>query len=121
GKRYYGGCEFVDEIETLAIERVKKLFGASYANVQPHSGSQANSSAFQALLNPGDVILGMGLNAGGHLTHGYNLSFSGKFYKAYSYGVDSKTSLINYDDVLKIAKEIQPKLIIAGASAYPRT
>ncbi len=121
GKRYYGGCEFVDEVETLAIERVKKLFGAAYANVQPHSGSQANSSAFQALLSPGDVILGMGLNAGGHLTHGYYLSFSGKFYQAYSYGVDSKDSRINYDDVLRIAKEVKPKLIIAGASAYPRT
>jgi len=119
-KRYYGGCEFVDEVEMLAIERVKQLFDATYANVQPHSGSQANSSALQALINPGDKILGMSLDAGGHLTHGYHLSFSGKFYKAYSYGVDPKTYLINYDEVEKIALEIRPKLIIAGASAYPR-
>ncbi len=119
-KRYYGGCEFIDEIETFAIERAKKLFNASYANVQPHSGSQANSAALQALLAPGDIVLGMGLNAGGHLTHGYYLSFSGQFYKAFSYGVDPKTSLIDYDEVLRIAKEVKPKLIIAGASAYPR-
>jgi glycine hydroxymethyltransferase len=119
-KRYYGGCEFVDEVEMLAIERVKQLFDATYANVQPHSGSQANSSALQALINPGDKILGMSLDAGGHLTHGYHLSFSGKFYKAHSYGVDPKTYRINYDEVEKIALEIRPKLIIAGASAYPR-
>lgn len=119
-KRYYGGCEFVDEVEMLAIERVKQLFDATYANVQPHSGSQANSSALQALINPGDKILGMSLDAGGHLTHGYHLSFSGKFYEAHSYGVDPKTYLINYDEVEKIALEIRPKLIIAGASAYPR-
>lgn len=119
-KRYYGGCEFVDEIESLAIERVKKLFDANYANVQPHSGSQANSSALQALINPGDKILGMSLDAGGHLTHGYHLSFSGKFYDSYSYGVDSKTYLINYDEVERIALEVKPNLIIAGASAYPR-
>lgn len=119
-KRYYGGCEFVDEVEMLAIERVKQLFDATYANVQPHSGSQANSSALQALINPGDKILGMSLDAGGHLTHGYHLSFSGKFYMAHSYGVDPKTYRINYDEVEKIALEIRPKLIIAGASAYPR-
>ncbi len=119
-KRYYGGCEFVDEVEMLAIERVKQLFDATYANVQPHSGSQANSSALQALINPGDKILGMSLDAGGHLTHGYHLSSSGKFYEAHSYGVDPKTYLINYDEVEKIALEIRPKLIIAGASAYPR-
>jgi len=119
-KRYYGGCEFVDEIETLAIERLKKLFDVKYANVQPHSGSQANMAVFQALLNPGDTILGMSLAEGGHLTHGFHLNFSGKFYKAAFYGVDEQTELIDYDRVLEIAKTVQPKLIIAGASAYSR-
>ena len=119
-RRYYGGCEFVDEIETLAIERLKKLFNANYANVQPHSGSQANAAVYQALLEPGDKILGMSLAEGGHLTHGFNLNFSGKFYEAYFYGVDQKTELIDYNKVREIALEVRPKLIIAGASAYSR-
>ena len=120
-KRYYGGCEFVDEIEQIAIDNLKKLFGAKYANVQPHSGSQANMAAFLALLNPGDLVLGMSLNEGGHLTHGYKLSFSGQFYKAKFYGVNKETELIDYDEVRKKALEYKPKLIIAGASAYART
>ncbi|MCF7930891.1 MAG: serine hydroxymethyltransferase [Acholeplasmataceae bacterium] len=120
-KRYYGGCEYVDEIETLAIERLKKLFKANYANVQPHSGSQANMAVYQALLKPGDTILGMSLSEGGHLTHGFHLNFSGKFYKSTFYGVDEETEMINYDKVLEIAKEVKPQLIIAGASAYSRT
>jgi glycine hydroxymethyltransferase len=119
-KRYYGGCEFVDEIESLAISRLKELFQAKFANVQPHSGSQANMAAYQALLNPGDTILGMSLAEGGHLTHGFNLNFSGKTYKGFFYGVDEKTELIDYDKVLEIAKEVKPKLIVAGASAYSR-
>lgn len=120
-KRYYGGCEFVDEIEQAAIDNLKKLFGANYANVQPHSGSQANMAAFLALLNPGDLVLGMSLNEGGHLTHGYKLSFSGQFYKAKFYGVNKETELIDYDEVREKALEYKPKLIIAGASAYART
>ncbi|MBU1142437.1 MAG: serine hydroxymethyltransferase [Firmicutes bacterium] len=119
-KRYYGGCEFADEIESLAIERLKKLFDAKFVNVQPHSGSQANMAVYMGLLNPGDVILGMSLAEGGHLTHGFHLNFSGKIYKSAFYGVDPKTELIDYDKVLEIAKEVQPKLIIAGASAYSR-
>jgi glycine hydroxymethyltransferase len=119
-KRYYGGCEFVDEIESLAIERLKKLFNAKYANVQPHSGSQANMAAYQALLNPGDKILGMSLAEGGHLTHGFHLNFSGKFYQSFFYGVDSESEKIDYNHVLKLAQEIKPRLIIAGASAYSR-
>src|SRR5690554_734393 len=119
--RYYGGCEFVDEIEELAIESLKELFGAKFANVQPHSGSQANMAAFLALLNPSDLVLGMSLNEGGHLTHGYKLSFSGQFYKAKFYGVNKETELIDYDEVRKKALEYKPKLIIAGASAYART
>lgn len=119
-KRYYGGCEFVDEIESLAISRLKELFDAKYANVQPHSGSQANMAAYMSLLNPGDIILGMSLAEGGHLTHGFNLNFSGKTYKSFFYGVDEKTELIDYDRVLEIAKEVKPKLIVAGASAYSR-
>lgn len=119
-KRYYGGCEFVDEIETLAIERLKKLFNAKYANVQPHSGSQANMAVYQALIKPGDTILGMSLSEGGHLTHGFHLNFSGKFYKSAFYGVDEKTEMIDYDKVLEIAKEVKPQLIVAGASAYSR-
>jgi len=119
-KRYYGGCEFIDEIETTAIERLKKLFNAKFVNVQPHSGSQANMAVYQALLNPGDIILGMSLSEGGHLTHGFHLNFSGKFYKTAFYGVDEQTEMINYDKVLEIAKEIKPQLIIAGASAYSR-
>ena len=120
GKRYYGGCTNVDIVEDLARERLKKLFDAKYVNVQPHSGSQANMAAIRALINEGDTILGMSLDAGGHLTHGYKLSFSGKDYKAYSYGVDIDTGLINYDEVLRIAEEVKPNLIIAGASAYSR-
>jgi len=119
-KRYYGGCEFVDEIESLAISRLKELFDAKYANVQPHSGSQANMAAYMSLLNSGDIILGMSLAEGGHLTHGFNLNFSGKTYKSFFYGVDEKTELIDYDRVLEIAKEVKPKLIVAGASAYSR-
>ena len=119
-KRYYGGCEFADEIEILAIERLKKLFDAKFVNVQPHSGSQANMAVYMGLLNPGDVILGMSLAEGGHLTHGFHLNFSGKIYKSAFYGVDQTTELIDYDKVLEIAKEVQPKLIIAGASAYSR-
>ena len=121
GKRYYGGCEFVDVAETLAIERAKTLFGADYANVQPHSGSQANSAVYQALLNPGDTILGMSLASGGHLTHGTSVNFSGKFYNAVQYDVNAKTGLINYDHVAELARQHKPKLIIAGFSAYSRT
>jgi len=119
-KRYYGGCEYVDEIETYTIERLKKLFKANYANVQPHSGSQANMAVYQALLKPGDTILGMSLSEGGHLTHGFHLNFSGKFYKSTFYGVDEETEMINYNKVLEIAKEVKPQLIVAGASAYSR-
>ena len=120
GKRYYSGCQFIDEIENLTIARVCKLFGAKYANVQPHSGSSANMAVYRALLNHGDKVLGMSLDAGGHLTHGYRLSFSGQDYQAYSYGVDKDSELIDYDEVERLAYEVQPKLIIAGASAYPR-
>ena len=120
GHRYYGGCEYVDEVEDLAREYLKKLFNAEYVNVQPHSGSQANMAVIMSVLEPGDKILGMDLSAGGHLTHGYKLSFSGKLFESYSYGVDKETETINYDEVLKIAQEVKPKLIIAGASAYPR-
>ncbi|MBO8428025.1 MAG: serine hydroxymethyltransferase [Firmicutes bacterium] len=119
-KRYYGGCEYIDQIENLAIERCKKLFGAKFANVQPHSGSSANMAAIRSLINLGDTILGMSLDAGGHLSHGYKLSFSGKDYKSYSYGVDVNSGFIDYEEVYKIAKEVKPKLIICGASAYPR-
>ena len=120
GKRYYGGCEYVDVVEQLAIDRVKKLFKADYANVQPHSGSQANAAAFMALLEPGDRLLGMSLADGGHLTHGATVSFSGKVYHATAYGVDPKTQLIDYREVERLAKEHKPKLIIAGFSAYSR-
>lgn len=120
GKRYYGGCEFVDIVETLAINRLKELFNVKYANVQPHSGSQANMVAYRVLLNKGDTILGMSLAHGGHLTHGMKLNFSGQDYNIVSYGVDSKTELINYDEVYKLAKDYKPKLIVAGASAYSR-
>ncbi len=119
-KRYYGGCEFVDEIEALAIERLKTLFNANFVNVQPHSGSQANMAVYMALMNPGDRILGMSLAEGGHLTHGFSLNFSGKLYQSFFYGVDEKTECIDYDKVLEIAKEVKPKLIVAGASAYSR-
>ncbi|MDE7105818.1 MAG: serine hydroxymethyltransferase [Anaeroplasmataceae bacterium] len=119
GRRYYGGCEFIDEVENIAIKRACQLFGAEYANVQPHSGSTANMGAYGALLSFGDVILGMSLDAGGHLTHGYEKSFSGKLYKAYSYGLD-ENGYIDYEEVERIAKEVHPKLIVAGASAYSR-
>ncbi|EAJ9525981.1 serine hydroxymethyltransferase [Campylobacter lari] len=119
GKRYYGGCEFVDEIETIAIERCKKLFNCNFANVQPNSGSQANQGVYMALLNPGDRILGMDLSHGGHLTHGSKVSSSGKVYESFFYGVELD-GRINYDKVREIAKEIRPKLIVCGASAYPR-
>lgn len=120
GKRYYGGCEYVDIVENLAIDRVCKLFNVKFANVQPHSGSQANMAVYRALLNHGDRVLGMSLDAGGHLTHGYKLSFSGSDYEAFSYGVDAKTEMIDYDAVERLAKEIKPKMIVAGASAYSR-
>lgn len=120
GKRYYGGCEVVDEIEQLAIDRAKELFGAVYANVQPHSGSQANTAVFHAFLNPGDKILGFDLAHGGHLTHGSPVNFSGRLYKAHFYGVEKETGRLNYDTIAKIAEEVQPKMFIAGASAYSR-
>ena len=121
GKRYYGGCEFVDEVETLAIERAKKLFGAEYANVQPHSGAQANMAVFFALLQPGDTVMGMNLNDGGHLTHGSPVNMSGKYFNIVPYGVDKETETIDYDALEAKAKECKPKLIVAGASAYART
>ena len=120
GKRYYGGCEFVDIAETLAIERAKSLFGAAFANVQPHSGSQANAAAYMALLNPGDTILGMSLAHGGHLTHGAKVNFSGKIYHAVQYGLDTGTGLIDYDQVACLAREHRPRMIVAGFSAYSR-
>ena len=121
GRRYYGGCEFVDVAETLAIERLKKLFDAQHANVQPHAGAQANMAVLMAVLAPGDTILGMSLAHGGHLTHGTKVSFSGKLYNAVAYGVRRDTELIDFDAVRALAREHKPKLIIAGASAYPRT
>lgn len=121
GKRYYGGCEFIDQIEDLAISYVTKLFDCKYANVQPHSGSQANMAVYKALLNIGDTVMGLDLDQGGHLTHGYKINFSGKEYHIVSYGLDPKTELIDYDAVEGIAKEVKPKMIIAGASAYSRT
>jgi glycine hydroxymethyltransferase len=120
GKRYYGGCEFTDVVENLARERVKKLFGAEHANVQPHSGSQANQAAYAAVLSPGDTILGLNLAHGGHLTHGHPLNFSGKTYKIVPYGVTKETETIDYDELERIATEARPKLIIGGGSAYPR-
>jgi len=119
--RYYGGCEYVDIVESLATERVKRLFNVEYANVQPHSGSQANMAVYFSHLKPGDTILGMDLSHGGHLTHGSQVSFSGNLFKSFSYGVDPKSQLIDYDQVYDLAKENSPKLIVAGASAYPRT
>ena len=121
GKRYYGGCEWVDVAENLAIERLKKLFGADHANVQPHAGAQANMAVFMAHLQPGDTVLGMSLAHGGHLTHGTKVSFSGKLYNAAAYGVRKDTELIDFDEVRAAAREHKPKMIIAGASAYPRT
>jgi glycine hydroxymethyltransferase len=120
GKRYYGGCEYVDVVETLAIDRAKQLFGAEHVNVQPHSGANANLAAYLALINPGDKILGLSLAEGGHLTHGLAVNFSGRLFDAHFYGVDQQTGLIDYDAVLSRAKEVQPKAIIAGASAYSR-
>ncbi len=120
GKRYYGGCEVVDEIEQIAINRAKELFGASFANVQPHSGSQANSAVYHAFLKPGDKILGFDLSHGGHLTHGSPVNFSGRLYNTVFYGVERKSGLLNYDNIMKLAKKEKPKLIIAGASAYSR-
>lgn len=120
GKRYYGGCEHVDVAESLAIERAKKLFGADYANVQPHSGSQANAAVYFALLKPGDTILGMSLAHGGHLTHGSHVNFSGKVFNAVQYGLNAETGEIDYDEVEALAKEHQPKMVVAGFSAYSR-
>lgn len=120
GKRYYGGCEHVDVVEQLAIDRAKELFGAGYANVQPHSGSQANAAVYMALLQPGDTFLGMSLADGGHLTHGAGVSFSGKIYNAIQYGLNADTGRIDYDEVAKLAREHKPKMIVAGFSAYSR-
>ncbi len=121
GKRYYGGCEYVDIAEQLAIDRVKALFGADYANVQPHSGSQANAAVYMALLNPGDTVLGMSLAEGGHLTHGAKVNFSGKMYHAIQYGLDHATGEVDYEQVAELAREHKPKMILAGFSAYSRT
>ena len=120
GKRYYGGCQYIDQVEQLAIDYAKQLFGAEYVNVQPHSGSQANMAVYQALLKPGDKILGMGMDAGGHLTHGAKVNFSGKVYQSFSYGLDPETELLDYDQIRAIAEEVQPQLIVAGASAYSK-
>ena len=120
GKRYYGGCEVVDEVEQLAIDRAKKLFGAEYANVQPHSGSQANTAVFHAFLKPGDKILGFDLSHGGHLTHGSPVNFSGRLYDAHFYGVEKETGRLDYSQILKTAQKVKPQMIIAGASAYSR-
>ena len=121
GRRYYGGCEFVDVVENLAIERAKKVFGAEHVNVQPHSGSQANMAVYLTVLKPGDTILGMNLAHGGHLTHGHPLNFSGKYYRIVPYGVRKDSELIDYDELARLAREHKPKLIVVGASAYPRT
>ena len=120
GHRYYGGCEEIDKAETLAIERLKKLFGCKFANVQPHCGSSANMAAYFATMSPGDVLLGQGMNSGGHLTHGAKVSFSGQIYESYSYDIDPKTGLLNYDQIEKLAKKVKPKVIMSGYSAYPR-
>ncbi|WP_302320298.1 serine hydroxymethyltransferase [Lactobacillus intestinalis] len=120
GKRYYGGCQYIDEVEQRAIDYAKELFDAKFANVQPHSGSQANMAVYQALLKPGDKILGMGMDAGGHLTHGSKVNFSGKNYQSFSYGLNPETEELDYDQIMADAKEIQPQIIIAGASAYSR-
>ena len=121
GRRYYGGCEVVDEIEQLAIDRAKALFGAEHANVQPHAGAQTNMAVYFSCLDPGDTILAMRLDHGGHLTHGLKVNFSGKLYDVAGYGVDRETGLVDFDEVLRLAKEHRPKLIVCGASAYPRT
>jgi len=120
GKRYYGGCEFVDVVEQLAIDRAKTLFGAEHANVQPHSGAQANISVYHALLTPGDTLMGLELAHGGHLTHGMKINASGRLYDIATYGVNRETSLIDMDEVARIARERKPKMIVAGWSAYPR-
>jgi len=120
GRRFYGGCEEVDVAESIALDRVKKLFDAKFANVQPHSGASANYAAFMVMCDPGDTILGMNLDHGGHLTHGHPANFSGKYYKVRDYGITPDTNVIDYDEVLRVAKECKPKMIIAGASAYPR-
>lgn len=120
GKRYYGGCQYIDQVEQLAIDYAKKLFGAEYANVQPHSGSQANMAVYQALLKPGDKILGMGMDAGGHLTHGAKVNFSGKVYESYSYGLNPATEELDFDQIEQLVLEINPRLIVAGASAYSK-
>jgi glycine hydroxymethyltransferase len=121
GRRYYGGCEFVDVVESLAIERAKKLFGAEHANVQPHSGSQANMSVYLTVLKPGDTVMGMNLSHGGHLTHGHPLNFSGKYYNFVPYGVRKDTETIDYEELERLARQSKPRLIVVGASAYPRT
>ena len=121
GRRYYGGCEYVDVVETLAIDRAKQLFGCKFVNVQPHSGAQANQAVFLALLQPGDTVLGMSLASGGHLTHGAGPNLSGKWFNAVQYGVSRETGTIDYDEVRALAEEHKPKMIVAGASAYPRT
>lgn len=120
GKRYYGGCVYVDMIENIARDRLCELFHAEHANVQPHSGSQANMAVYMSVLNPGDKVLGMDLNSGGHLTHGHSLNFSGRLYQFFSYGVDEETEMIDYEDVRRIANEVKPQMIVCGASAYPR-
>ncbi|MEX0675342.1 MAG: aminotransferase class I/II-fold pyridoxal phosphate-dependent enzyme, partial [Gaiellaceae bacterium] len=121
GRRYYGGCEVVDEIEQAAIDRAKALFGAEHANVQPHAGAQTNMAVYMAALAPGDTILSLRLDHGGHLTHGLKVNFSGRLYTIVHYGVDRETNVVDYDDVLQLAKEHRPKLIVCGGSAYPRT
>ena len=120
GRRYYGGCEFTDVVETLAIERAKRLFSAEHVNVQPHSGTQANVAVYMTVLSPGDTILGMNLTHGGHLTHGHPLNFSGKMYKVIAYGVSRESETIDYEELDRLAQEHKPKLIVVGASAYPR-
>jgi glycine hydroxymethyltransferase len=120
GKRYYGGCEYVDVVERLAIERAKSLFGADHVNVQPHSGAQANTAVYFAMLEPGDTILGMNLNHGGHLTHGSSVNISGRYFNIVPYGVDTETGFIDYEKLADLAQEHKPKMIVAGASAYPR-
>ncbi|WP_295731110.1 serine hydroxymethyltransferase [uncultured Limosilactobacillus sp.] len=119
-KRYYGGCQYIDQVEQLAIDEAKKLFGAKFANVQPHSGSQANMAVYQALLKPGDTILGMGMDAGGHLTHGSKVNFSGKIYQSYGYGLNPDTEELDFDEIRELAENVQPQLIVAGASAYSK-
>src|SRR5690242_14970559 len=121
GKRYYGGCEVVDQIEQLAIDRAKELFGAEHANVQPHAGAQTNMAVYMSVLQPGDTILGLRLDHGGHLTHGLKVNFSGRLYTIVSYGVSRETMTVDYDEVLQLAKEAKPRMIVCGGSAYPRT